>query len=1315
MPYERVSQSGPMGEGRSIYQAPNGLMWFGMKPAGLVYYNGESLEQFPLEGAEDFTATEEVFIVGENVLYLNFKKEVKIFDPLAQQIIGTIKPNENILTDEAILHLDYTNVHGEPLLWAALPPLLKNEQKYYRILLSKNHQPFEWVTDGEIPLINHSVMEPIEDGLIVSTGQKFLMIDQTGQIIKTFSLTGYNLSNLREREFATNHKNKLAITVSEAPQERATFGFSIRGEDLVQEFEEIKTNYWGRVRLEMNDKLLFINGLRAGIRKLDGYKKKHYLYINDAGTGGSAYTTYLDSMGTYWLGNTRGIGKRYYSRSVFKKYDKLKKNRMITEDEKGNIYVGTEYRYLKILNPVSDYVYGIKSGSTTSFSVINHLGEIYCNDVKIVGRETEKLSISGIEAYTLASLPTIQLVDRNDRLWSAEWWRSAIILADLKTNQVIQEIRIPELADSQVEYTYLYQRPSDGTIWLGTNGNGAFVYSESGEFLARYTASPKSSIVFKSNIVNCFYEDEQDRLWIGHGKGLSCLNSMEESIRHFEINTDEPENNLVTGILPEEGTKNHIAFLWLSTQKGIYRFDIQTGLSMGFPLHEDLMNTKFNATSFYKAKNGRMYFGAFNNFFAFFPEKVMAYYDRMRVQGSNLPILINQFSKFDRETNEVIEPIKVVHNMETIELRDGDRYFDLSFTVADFRRPKENFYTYKLEGYDEKWRKPSKSGNHVHYENLPSGTYTLRMRGGLFKSSLPYNEKQLEVIVLPPWYQTWWAYLIFTLTGLGIIVFVYQFQLNRQLEKAENRQIKEMDELKTQFYSNITHEFRTPLTVMLGVSENISGHEKERRLLQRNGYKLLRLINQLLDLSKLESHKLEVNFIQDDVLPYLQYLAESFSSMAESKGIKLAFISDLLTLVMDYDEEKIQQIVYNLLSNAIKFTDKGGQVVIEAQKWEGGEVPMLNLKVRDNGIGIAPDQLPFIFDRFYQADSSVTRKGEGTGIGLAFTKELVQLLGGTIHVKSEQGKGSIFTIALPISNKALNSEKNNDYKQAVAPQYFQDLDETAISLVPKAAQDQSSLPTEQSLVLVVEDNRDVIAYIESLLASEYQIIKATNGQEGIDQAIERMPDIIISDVMMPEKDGYELCATLKNDERTSHIPIILLTAKVAEQDRFTGLRQGADAYLAKPFNKEELFIRLEKLLELRRKLQISYAQTIFSPKNFVPTQSKKLKEPSLDDLFLQKIRQIIDDKIGDPDLDIPYLCQSVGLSTAQLFRKMKALTGEAPISFIRRIRLHRAKELLQSTDLSIAEIAYDSGFTDPNYFSRAFKKEFGEAPSKVWE
>ncbi|MCB0637123.1 MAG: helix-turn-helix domain-containing protein, partial [Lewinella sp.] len=549
---------------------------------------------------------------------------------------------------------------------------------------------------------------------------------------------------------------------------------------------------------------------------------------------------------------------------------------------------------------------------------------------------------------------------------------------------------------------------------------------------------------------------------------------------------------------------------------------------------------------------------------------------------------------------------------------------------------------------------------------------------------------------------------------VALIAVVYFFlrrrwRLQNELKgkQAEARRLKELDHFKSRLYTNLTHEFRTPLTVILGMTRQLREDptrylEEGTRLIESNGRGLLRLINQLLDLSKLENNALQLHWQQGDIIRYLRYLTEAFQSFANSKELDLRFTSPCESLTMDLDPEQLKQVLTNLLSNALKFTPAGGRIDVRVSVLPD----VLELVVSDTGIGIPEADLPYVFDRFYQVDSSSTRQGEGTGIGLAHTQELVQLMGGRLEVSSILHNGTIFIVRLPISRQASVMTADWDIAiDAVDPLVGM----ASADLESQAGEADAELPQ----LLIIEDNPDVVAYLQSCLDGRYQLLTAPDGQVGIERALDLIPDLIISDVMMPRKDGYAVCDTLKQDHRTSHIPIILLTARGDEDSKLSGLRRGADAYLTKPFNREELLIRLE-MLHNRQRLLANYFRAQLTGETFQEELSPKAEaDRRVEDAFIQEVRRIVADHYADESFALPALCEEIGMSRSQLFRKMKALLQVSPSDYIRSYRLLEGKKLLETTDLTVSEVAWRVGFKDLSHFSRSFHEAFGYAPSET--
>lgn len=548
-------------------------------------------------------------------------------------------------------------------------------------------------------------------------------------------------------------------------------------------------------------------------------------------------------------------------------------------------------------------------------------------------------------------------------------------------------------------------------------------------------------------------------------------------------------------------------------------------------------------------------------------------------------------------------------------------------------------------------------------------------------------------------------YFLGFIIGVAFMFFTLYY-FTTQLEKVKNDEKKRMEELadiKTKFYTHITHEFRTPLSIITGIADQMKKNpskwlDEGHNIIQRNSKNLINLTNQLLDLSKLEAHSMPLNLIQDNIALYIQYLVESFHSLAEIKNIRLQFSTDPKEIIMDFDPDKIRDIISNLISNAVKFTPKRGSVKIALRRIDKNTLEII---VKDTGIGIPKEQLHKVFDRYFQAKNHLEGLKEGTGLGLALTKELVKLLGGTISVESTLNKGSVFIIKVPITIQA------KEIQLPLTDEISYTQKSTAINAESEEIQ---SIANHKLKILIVEDNADVIRYLDSLLAHTYNIETAHNGYIGFEKALKFIPDLVISDVMMPEMDGFTLCRHLKEDVRTSHIPIVILTARSDIDSRMEGLKTGADVYLSKPFNRDELFIRINKLIALRKTLQLRYKT--FTNQNLAD-EAVENQNFSKEDIFMRKVREILIVHLSDEEFGIEELCRSLAMSRSQLYRKFAALTDTTVYHFIRTLKLKKAKELLLTTNLNVSEVAYDTGFKNLAHFSRTFTKEFGHAPSKT--
>jgi len=538
------------------------------------------------------------------------------------------------------------------------------------------------------------------------------------------------------------------------------------------------------------------------------------------------------------------------------------------------------------------------------------------------------------------------------------------------------------------------------------------------------------------------------------------------------------------------------------------------------------------------------------------------------------------------------------------------------------------------------------------------------------------------------------AMSLFTMTIYILFFSLYAINLLTRMEQRETQRQKELSDAKTRLYTNITHEFRTPLAVILGMADSVKNNDENSVHMKmdtiiKNGKNLLQLVDQMLDLSKLESGRMSVNKIEGNIIPFLKYVFQLQEFYAGEKNISMFFLSESQSYEVEFDPEKTATIVSNLLNNAIKFTHEGGQIGMKV--YHKGD--NICIEVKDNGIGIPQEKLETIFDRFYQVDGGNTRKAGGTGIGLALTRELVQLLNGSIEVRSNPEIGTIFTVKLPYISAA---------GKAVVSLVSDDEAGSRENNFDSEGSSQTDSNGQQRL-LIIEDNPDVVGYLKACYQSHFSIHIAKDGKEGYKLALEEIPDIIISDIMMPEMDGFELCKKLKDDFRTSHIPIILLTAKADFPSRIEGLETGADAYIVKPFNQRELLVRMQKLLELRRNLFRRYSNGDGLQNSTDPLIQKE-------DEFFTKLKESIGQNLHDENFNIQVLCADMAMSKSQLYRKFKALTGKSVARYIRTLRMNKARELLQTTSTNISEVGYRVGMKTLSTFSQLFKEEFGESP-----
>jgi signal transduction histidine kinase/ligand-binding sensor domain-containing protein/DNA-binding response OmpR family regulator len=898
--------------------------------------------------------------------------------------------------------------------------------------------------------------------------------------------------------------------------------------------------------------------------------------------------------------------------------------------------------------------------------------------------------------------------DRRGNLWCLTPY--SLSLFDIKPKTFRNYFFNHKPTNEYLEPTYgdIYEAPS-GNFWLGT-GEGLLYFDTSQKRFHHYVTDPSDPHSLSFNAVRSVLPDPQHPhkyLWIGTaGGGLNKFNLHTKKFTHYTVKDGLP-NNVVYGILP--GPQGD---LWMSTNDGLSRFDPSTRKFQNYNVQSGLQSNEFNSGAFYENKKGKLFFGGIKGFNAFSPEKIKG--------SSYIPQVV--FTRFDLFSHPITiydknSPLKYpITETRKITLAHNDNIISFRIAALDYSNPGKNKYAYKLTPSNESWIQMGTS-RLITFNNLNPGHYVLHVKAA--NSNGLWNQKgiSLSLAILPPWWKTWWAYLFYFLIFALALYFVRQYESKRislrnwlQIEHVEAQKLKELDHLKSRFFANISHEFRTPLTLIIGPLEDFmqgGGSEKLTSFvpkMHRNSKRLLQLINQLLDLSKLDSNSYKINTSREDIIPYVRQIVHSFSSLAKRRNINLGMKVDTAlrenlenqNIRFYFDEDMIEKILNNLLSNAFKFTPEDGAIIVSlgrAEKKKG----FLEVKVKDSGIGIPEEKLPHIFDRFYQADDPGKKRFEGSGVGLALLKELVDLLHGEIFVESQSGRGATFYCYLPF-NKRIVSEKRTT-------EHIPSSDREIIPEDEITEAEAETLDADKSHILLVEDHKEVRKYIRGKLEASYSVTEAKNGKEGLEKAFRQIPDLVISDVMMPEMDGFEVCKRLKTNDLTSHIPVILVTARAEDADKLQGLETGADAYLIKPFNAKELNIRVGKLIKLRNGMRAKFSNKLIVKPSEVTVTSR-------DKEFMERLLSIVEQHIDDAQFSVVQLGSQMNMSASQLNRKLKGLINQTPQKFMRSVRMQRALDMLKGDAGGIAEIAWKVGFEDPGYFTKVFKQQFDCLPSE---
>lgn len=1049
----------------------------------------------------------------------------------------------------------------------------------------------------------------------------------------------------------------------------------------------------------------------------------------------SVISLFADNTGIMWVGTYKN-GVSYYHEGMFK-FEKSplfyfdhpqlenKDCNTLFEDSKGILWIGTNgsglLRYQKSTDTFKVFRHNKSNPASLSSDIIissieDHSGTLWfgtflggLNQLKGENFERFLPQINNPSAISNKSIYGMA-VDEQNRIWIGTLGSGVEMLdAERKTFKHFNTTNTQGLSSDYVLSMFSHNR------------NPVYVSTSSGVDLLN-TATGTITPVFKNNqlknklsdlIVTFAIVDSRNLLWIATDNGINIYNPMKDEIQYINIEHGLPSEQVVSLVEDNDGniwvgTRNGLACIYVKvdTKKVGYEFNI-----LSFDENDGLVNTIFNQNAVFKNIHGDIYFGGTKGYTVFNPQNIR--FNKSipvpRITGlmiGNENVLPGKIFR-----NRIVLNESVTHTKKLI-LNYNEKNFTLFFSALSYIHPEKNHYKYMLKGLDTKWIE-SKNGQ-VSYSNLGQGSYQLIVYASNNDNVWCTEPLVLDIVIRPPFWLSWWAIIIYIIAALYSIWLIVQYNLRKQQHEFENeqrireaRQLHEMDEMKFRFFTNISHEFRTPLTLILNPVEKLSAEIKNDdhlnllEIVKRNANGLLELVNQLLDFRKLDVKKDTLNASVGDVVAFVREICYSFTSLATKKSINFLFSSSVTDLRMEFDAEKLRKIVYNLLSNAFKFTPNRGKIDVQLSLIQqiNDDRKFLKIMVSDSGIGIATEDISRIFERFYRVENQENGYHTGTGVGLHIVSEYVKLHGGDVSVESIPGKGSAFIVLIP-ARQQLNQE--------IITQNFVDDQNSQEEIIEQCNVEESPQTDEKSkspIMLIVDDNDDFRNFITSLFSNNYRVISAPDGEKALKLTLAKLPDLIISDVMMPVMDGFEFCRQLKQDIRTSHIPIILLTAKTGDENKYHGLEAGAEDYISKPFKTELLTLKVTRIMERQKQKHEQF-------KRKVDINPSEIEITSMDEKFVKKAVSLVETNIGNADFLVEDLCREMAMSRVYFYKKILSLTDKTPSEFIRFIRLKRAADLLQKSQLFVNEVAYQVGFNDPKYFRKYFKDEFGMSPNE---
>jgi signal transduction histidine kinase/ligand-binding sensor domain-containing protein/DNA-binding response OmpR family regulator len=1325
---------------RCFYKDSFGYMWIGTEDA-LIRYDGTNARRYTHSPSDKSTvphSTVNAIIEGKDQrLWIGTAQGLCIYDRQLDSFINvdSIQGNRNYLNNRYLTDLEFD---AQGRLWIGTHEgginIYDPLKKEFTYIVDKPQ-------DGIIPSSNFiNILVNVGDTMwCASKGGLLLFHTRTRAILPLNSLDRF--SNAQISSIVKEKTGTLLVATVMGEISRVTPGKQGYSIDKVLSGKELGETSNRILSMCVNEKgKIFVGGETSGFNAIDQKTGKVTSFPAEEGNTkrlptNSIQSVYADDAGLIWIGTiNNGVFVLNCKNKKFETIESCKGNLHLAnkevssfaEDLNGNIWIALYGVGLAKLNPESNAVHSaddinrrISNKNITSIISDRH-GELWVGTsgkgVFRINPETRQFHDYSLTSKGFGNDQVFCLYESKDGTVWAGTWGSGLFYYDKTTNEFVSAIdynqpgHIPNTA-----YVTDIVEDRDGTFWIGTL-YGLYelkrTHESSFNYQVHLPADTQGGI--KGSQIQSIVEDSNKDLWVGTTEALNLKKSGSSEFIAFELGKGGHANQ-IRSILTDKDNN-----VWMGGSNGLMKFDITSNTFINYSREDGLKSNNFRRKASLASSTGKFFFGNDNGFDSFFP-------DSIHVTSVSRPLVLTDLKINNQSVRPGTSdgPLKTQIGLTSdLVLSYDQRSFVIDFATLDQSPSSSYHYCYKLESFDKDWN--CIGSNHTAtYTNIDPGHYVFLVKAANSDGIWTTEPLRLDVTIRQVFWKTWWAWAIYLAVATMVIYLLMKVRIERlklkneiMFEKLKLEQQERLSESKTQFFTNVAHEFRTPLSLILIPLESLMGTNDVPAVLReriytayKNATRMKRLVNELLDFNKLEGGNLQLNVQHGELVEFILETSSAFKEMASKRKIDFSVTSEIPTIHGWFDRDKLERMIFNVLSNAFKFTqDEGAIKVMISTKHsiisDGSLCKCMSLVIEDNGIGMLPEELPHIFEKFYQAKSSFKCSSPGTGIGLSLTKALVELHNGTISVESIPDHATIFSILLPIGASAYQVEEDNEAPPDVVP--IKSTNEDWVSPTCENNECEKEEFADKPRILVVEDNPELRAYLVAELQSEFSVTEATNGEEGLAMALGSNPDLIISDVMMPVKDGMQLCAAIKTDLNTSHIPFIMLSAKATMEDQINGINVGADLYISKPFNIRHLMAHVHQIISARRKLYTKFSQDVY-------LMPGKVTSNALDQEFLQKAIDYVVSNLQDPQLGVDSVASLFNLGRMQVYRKIKALSGKSLVEFIRMVRMKQAIKLMDSHRLTLSEIAFEVGFNSASYFTRTFKDEFGKTPSEYLE